>query len=84
MCIKEFKDIKIFMEVSNKIYNINHPHILIDYRGVNAKISLDLSMIQGRLPADVKLFIINWAFKNKKDLMNKWEVLASLRKNKVT
>ena len=82
MCIKEFNGIKIFMEVNDKIYNISHPHIVVDYRGVNAKVSLDLSMIEGRLPADVKLFIINWAMKNSQDLMNKWEILSSLRKHK--
>jgi len=83
MCIKEYKDIKIFMKVDKKIYNIIHPHIIVDYKGVIAKISLDFSMIQGHLPIDVKLYVLDWTLNNKQDLMDKWKILTILRNKKV-
>ena len=82
MCIKEYKDIKIFMEVDKKIYNFTHPHIIIDYKGIISKISIDLSMIQGRLPIEVKLYVLDWALNNKQDLMDKWKILTNLRNKK--
>lgn len=82
MCLKEYKDIKIFMEVDKKIFNIIHPHIIVDYKGVNSKISLDLSMIQGNLPIEVKLYVLDWTLNNKQDLMDKWKILTNLRNKK--
>ncbi len=82
MCIKEHKDIKIFMEVDKKIYNITHPHIIVDYKGVISKISLDFSMIQGNLPIEVKLYVLEWALKSKHELMDKWKILSKLRNKK--
>ena len=83
MCIKEYKDIKIFMEVDKQIYNFTHPNIIIDYKGIISKISIDLSMIQGRLPIEVKLYVLDWALNNKQDLMDKWKILTNLRNKKV-
>ena len=82
MCIKEHKDIKIFMEVDKKIYNITHPHIIVDYKGVISKISLDFSMIQGNLPIELKLYVLEWSLKSKHELMDKWKILSKLRNKK--
>ena len=70
------------MKVDNKIYNIIHPHIIVDYKGVTSKISLDLSMIQGHLPIEVKLYVLDWTLNNKQDLMDKWKILTNLRNKK--
>lgn len=77
MRIKEFNDIQIFMDVQDKINDFSYPHLTIKYKGLNAKVSLDLKMIQGRLPVDITLYILDWTARHEKELITKWNVLCN-------
>ena len=77
--ISQHKDIKIFMK-DDRIYKTKYPHFQVDYKGLLAKFSLDLSMIEGRLPVDVMLYILDWAQRHQDELNENWNRLRKKKK----
>ncbi len=77
MCLKEYKDIKIIVS-GEKFRTTYYPHFEVDYRGmIKAKFSFDLSIIEGQLPADVILFVVEWAQRNHEKIKSNWESLVN-------
>ena len=70
-CINEHNDVKIYMK-GDKIYKIDCPNFDVDYRGINAKFSIDLTMIEGRLPVDIMLYVLDWAKEHEEELKENW------------
>ena len=55
-----------------------YPHFEVDYRGmIKAKFSFDLSIIEGRLPVDVILYVLDWARQNQDVLESNWKSLVN-------
>lgn len=77
MCLNEYQDIKIFIK-GEKFRSTYYPHFEVDYRGmIKAKFSFDLSMIEGRLPVDVILYVLDWAKQNHDVLESNWKSLVN-------
>ncbi len=77
MCLNEYQDIKIFVK-GEKFRTTYYPHFEVDYRGmIKAKFSFDLSIIEGRLPVDVILYVLDWARQNQDVLESNWKSLVN-------
>jgi hypothetical protein len=77
MCLKEYQDIKIFVK-GEKFRTTYYPHFEVDYRGMlKAKFSFDLSILEGRLPADVTLYVVDWAQRNCSLLKSEWDSILN-------
>lgn len=60
------------MNTGDKIYATNYPHLEVVYKDHNAKISIDQKMIQGCLPVDVTLSVLDWTARHETELLKKW------------
>ena len=77
MCLNEYQDIKISIK-GEKFHSTYYPHFEVDYRGmIKAKFSFDLSIIEGRLPVDVILYVLDWASHNQDVLESNWKSLVN-------
>ncbi|MBC8488050.1 MAG: DUF4160 domain-containing protein [Ignavibacteria bacterium] len=72
--ISQHKDIKILMK-DGRICETNYPHFQVDYRGLIAKFSFDLSLVEGRLPVDVMLYVLDWTQRHQDELSDNWKRL---------
>ena len=77
MCIKEINDIQIHMNTGNRICNTDYPHLEVTYGNQSAKISLDLKLIQGVLPVDVTMSVLEWTSKHEQELLDKWYLMKN-------
>ena len=57
----------------DKIYKIDCPNFNVEYRGIKAKFSIDLTMIEGRLPVDIMLYVLDWAKEHEEELKENWK-----------
>jgi hypothetical protein len=78
-CISQINDIRILMN-NCKVHGMEYPHFEVDYRGLTAKFSIEsLTLLKGRLPSTITIYILEWAHDHKKELSENW---SRLMKNK--
>lgn len=67
----ENNNVRIHMNLE-KILNSYYPNVQAEYNGEYARIAIDLSMIEGKLPAEKMIEIFDWVKSNYVELDEGW------------
>ena len=76
--IKDDKEFTVSMNFG-KILDSYYPHFDVNYRGMNGKFAIDLSIIEGNLPTSVTYMVMGWARNNYRVLEEAWMSLLQER-----
>ena len=76
IAINKYKGLKIIMNF-NKIHNCYYQHFDVEYKDTKAKFAIDLSIMEMKnLPVNITNEVMDWAKKNKDELLILWKGLV--------
>jgi hypothetical protein len=67
----DYNNVRIHMNLE-KILNSYYPNVQAEYNGEYARIAIDLSMIEGKLPAEKMVEVFEWVKQNYVELDEGW------------